>query len=108
MPNAMWKKRAFGQLEKCAEAMALRRAFPELGAAATADEMEGKTIEHDDLPAVPAIEGPKARPQAPNLAPGGPSSESGERTEHVGAVSAPATAKPATTRTSEELLNHTK
>lgn len=28
-PNAMWEKRANGQLEKCAEAAALRRAFPE-------------------------------------------------------------------------------
>jgi len=62
MPNAMWKKRPFGQLEKCAEAMALRRAFPELGAAATAEEMEGKVIGvDDDLPAVPALEGPKSK-----------------------------------------------
>jgi hypothetical protein len=42
--------------------MALRRAFPELGAAATAEEMEGRTIDHDDTPAAPAIEGPKERP----------------------------------------------
>ena len=51
-PNAMWKKRPYGQLEKCAEAMALRRAFPEIGAAPTNDEMAGKTIGDDD-----AIEG---------------------------------------------------
>ncbi|QTK37304.1 phage recombination protein Bet [Xanthomonas citri] len=44
-PNAMWKKRPFGQLEKCAEALALRKAFPEaVGAQPTADEMEGKAI----------------------------------------------------------------
>lgn len=29
VPNEMWQKRASGQLEKCAEAGALRRAFPE-------------------------------------------------------------------------------
>ena len=28
-PNSMWRKRTRGQLEKCAEAAALRRAFPE-------------------------------------------------------------------------------
>ena len=29
VPNARWKKAPFGQLEKCSEAAALRRAFPE-------------------------------------------------------------------------------
>ena len=43
-PNAMWAKRPYGQLAKCAEAQALRKAFPELGSAPTADEMEGKAI----------------------------------------------------------------
>lgn len=44
-PNAMWTKRSYGQLAKCTEAQALRKAFPELGAAPTADEMEGKIID---------------------------------------------------------------
>ncbi|WP_202370490.1 phage recombination protein Bet [Pseudomonas sp. MWU318] len=44
-PNSMWKRRAFAQLAKCAEAQALRKAFPEVGSAPTADEMEGKTFE---------------------------------------------------------------
>lgn len=47
VPNAMWSKRPFGQLEKCAEALALRRAFPEVGAAPTADEMAGKVIDNE-------------------------------------------------------------
>lgn len=45
IPNAMWKRRPFAQLAKCAEAQALRKAFPELGAMPTADEMEGKPYE---------------------------------------------------------------
>lgn len=43
-PNAMWKRRPYAQLAKCAEAQALRKAFPEFGAQPTADEMEGKAL----------------------------------------------------------------
>jgi len=43
-PNAMWKKRPYGQIAKCTEAQALRKAFPELGAQPTAEEMEGKSF----------------------------------------------------------------
>lgn len=48
-PNTMWKKRSRGQIAKCAEAQALRKGFPEVGSAPTAEEMEGKYIgaEHD-------------------------------------------------------------
>lgn len=44
-PNAMWAKRPRGQLSKCAEAQALRKGWPEVGSAPTADEMEGKTLD---------------------------------------------------------------
>lgn len=44
-PNAMWTRRPYAQLAKCAEAQALRKAFPEFGAQPTADEMEGKEID---------------------------------------------------------------
>lgn len=44
-PNQMWRKRIYGQLAKCAEAQALRKAFPEIGAQPTAEEMEGKDYE---------------------------------------------------------------
>lgn len=44
-PNTMWEKRAYGQLAKCAEAQALRKAFPDvIGNDYTKEEMEGKTF----------------------------------------------------------------
>jgi len=65
-PNAMWKRRPFGQLAKCTEAQALRKAFPEFGAQATADELEGKQLDDDtmtiDMPTTkPPVESPKSR-----------------------------------------------
>lgn len=41
-PNEMWARRPRGQLVKCAEAQALRKAFPEFGGQPTAEEMEGR------------------------------------------------------------------
>lgn len=49
-PNAMWKKRPYAQLAKCAEAQALRKGFPEVGNQPTADEMEGKEFEQEINP----------------------------------------------------------
>jgi len=44
-PNEMWTNRPYGQLEKCAEAAALRAAFPEeLGNEYAAEEVEGRTF----------------------------------------------------------------
>lgn len=73
-PNAMWTKRPYGQLSKCAQAQALRMAFPEIGAEATAEEMEGKAIEGqvidavDPTPRVPMPK-PKASPSATTVEP---------------------------------------
>jgi phage recombination protein Bet len=53
-PNAMWTKRPFGQIAKCTEAQALRKAFPDVfGSVPTFEEMEGKEtkdiVEHVDV-----------------------------------------------------------
>ncbi len=49
-PNAMWLKRPYAQLAKCAEAQALRMSSPELvGGMPTAEEMEGKSLEVNDV-----------------------------------------------------------
>jgi len=65
-PNAMWQKRAYGQLAKCAEAQALRMAFPEAtGGEATAEEMEGKAMEPRDVPSVRQPEPMQSRPTLP-------------------------------------------
>lgn len=60
-PNTMWKKRPFGQLEKCAEAAALRKAFPEIGAQPTEDEMPPAEFVDDPVQAMPP---PKTRAAA--------------------------------------------
>ncbi len=47
-PNKMWDKRPIGQLTKCAEAGALRMAFPEeLGGEYFAEELAGQEIYHE-------------------------------------------------------------
>lgn len=54
-PNAMWTKRPYGQIAKCAEAQALRKAFPEIASQPTADEMEGKMLHPDEAGPLPKI-----------------------------------------------------
>jgi phage recombination protein Bet len=62
VPNEMWAKRPRGQLDKCVEAAALRKAFPEeLGNTYAAEEMEGRTIDHEDA-AVAVPKSPKPPP----------------------------------------------
>jgi phage recombination protein Bet len=57
-PNAMWRKRPYGQIAKCAEAQALRKAFPEIASAPTADEMEGKPLDPNTVEAVEIVADP--------------------------------------------------
>lgn len=70
LPNDMWAKRPRGQLDKCVEAAALRKAFPEeLGNTYVAEEMEGRTIdgvavEHAATPQPPKPPAPPAPPAA--------------------------------------------
>jgi phage recombination protein Bet len=67
-PNAMWAKRSRGQIAKCTEAQALRKAFPEIGAQPTADEIEGKTLETDpDGNVIDGRTGQVVRPAIPPL-----------------------------------------
>lgn len=67
VPNDMWAKRPRGQLDKCVEAAALRKAFPEeLGNVYAAEEMEGRdidggvTIDHE-------VSKPKHQPPRPTM-----------------------------------------
>lgn len=64
-PNTMWLKRPYGQLAKCAEAQALRKAFPEIGSEATADEMAGKSISDFERDITPKEQAPALPAQYP-------------------------------------------
>lgn len=64
IPNTMWADRPIGQIEKCAEAAALRKAFPEeIGNDLTAEEMHGRRVDADF--AGPEVAEPAARRQPP-------------------------------------------
>ena len=53
-PNSMWRKRPRGQIAKCAQAQALRMAFPEMtGSQPTAEEMESAADETPVSPVQP-------------------------------------------------------
>lgn len=73
VPNARWCRAPFQMLEKCAEAAALRKAFPEeFGDEATAEEMEGRAYQGPDhaKDVTPADDAP-ARPARADFADGG-------------------------------------
>lgn len=63
-PNAMWLRRPYGQIAKCAEAQALRKAFPEFGAQPTAEEMDGAVFDPIDVTPTETIQQPKPKPLA--------------------------------------------
>lgn len=62
-PNAMWCKRVYGQIAKCAQAQALRIAFPEFASPYTAEEMEGKELYESETHQAPVQ--PAAPPHYP-------------------------------------------
>jgi hypothetical protein len=65
VPNEKWERSASFMLEKCTEAAALRKAFPEeLGDVLTAEEMEGKTID-GEFATVEAKAAPENAPPRP-------------------------------------------
>ena len=67
VPNAMWAKRPYGQIDKCVEAAALRKAFPEeLGNTYAAEEMEGRSI---DAPGDVIEHAPAKTPPKPPVPP---------------------------------------
>lgn len=70
VPNEMWSKRPRGQLEKCVEAAALRKGFPEeIGNLYAAEEMEGRVIDavvtEAATPALPTRSEPPDPPAQP-------------------------------------------
>ena len=88
VPNEMWQTRPSGQLEKVAEAGALRRAFPEeLGGEITAEEATSRTFEHHQLP--PAVVAEVAEITNQSGPPPAPTEEPQDGREHGEAVRQP-------------------
>jgi hypothetical protein len=78
----MWARRPFGQIAKCSESQALRKAFPEFGSQPTADEMEGHELfnEKEINPAQTEVQMPKSKSK-PEPAPEKPAVIDGETGE---------------------------
>lgn len=101
IPNEMWESRPFGQLDKCVEAAALRKAFPEeIGNDYAAEEMHGKALPSDVASVdVPRAEPPK--PPRPTSTPPKPNGVSGQTTGQDAGAPARQPAKPANDQQSE-------
>lgn len=97
VPNDMWEKRAIGQFDKCLEAAALRRAFPEeVGNTMAAEEMDGKTIEGEVMDtAIEKSEPPRPAAKA-KAEPPRPGAKTTKPAETKAAETKPAETKPAT------------
>lgn len=78
-PNAMWRKRPHGQLAKVAESQALRKGWPEVCSAPTAEEMAGKSLDPDALPGEYSVvpEEPEPEPAAVAPEPSAPAGDPG-------------------------------
>lgn len=64
--NTMWTKRPYAQLAKCAEAGALRKAFPEeLGSTYVPEEMHGQVVDMGEAEQVEEDLMPKAKTEPP-------------------------------------------
>lgn len=53
-PNEAWTRRPYGQLAKCTEAQALRKAFPEIGSLPVIEEVDGQRLPLDSSTMRPA------------------------------------------------------
>lgn len=84
VPNARWQRAPYQMLEKCAEAAALRRAFPEeLGDQWSAEEMEGKDFAGITVDADYRVIPEEGKPAAEQKQPTRETSEEDKRAEEL-------------------------
>lgn len=82
LPNEMWESRPFGQLDKCVEAAALRKAFPEeIGNDYAAEEMHGRELPPDVAAAAVPERARPPKPEASKPEPAKPTQTEAAKTE---------------------------